>query len=40
MFEITKCDLAGRIGTLHTNHGKKGYAFIKALRESPKPCIV
>ena len=22
MFEITKCDLAGRIGILHTNHGK------------------
>ncbi|MCH7968701.1 MAG: tRNA guanosine(15) transglycosylase TgtA [Thaumarchaeota archaeon] len=22
MFEIKKCDLAGRIGTLHTNHGK------------------
>ena len=22
MFEIKKCDLAGRIGILHTNHGK------------------
>jgi 7-cyano-7-deazaguanine tRNA-ribosyltransferase len=22
LFEITKCDLAGRIGILHTNHGK------------------
>ncbi len=22
MFEILKCDLAGRIGILHTNHGK------------------
>ena len=22
MFEITKCDMAGRIGILHTNHGK------------------
>ena len=22
MFEIIKCDLAGRIGILHTNHGK------------------
>ena len=22
LFEISKCDLAGRIGTLETNHGK------------------
>ena len=33
LFEISKCDLAGRIGTLETNHGKvqTSYAFVPVI---------